>query len=81
MDPKLAAIAAKKLVEVISNDPDVSPDLRRILTQLMGADLKSLEHRRTDTIGAIETLDAIPGPADLVTLVDAEGTRRYLVFV
>lgn len=82
MDAKLAAYAARKFVEVICNDPDVAPDLKRILTQLMGADLKTLENRKVDVAtGAAVLLDsfAAEDSCDLVTVVVASGARLYLL--
>jgi hypothetical protein len=81
MDPKVAAYGAKKIVEVLVNDPDLAPDLKRIITMLMAADLKTLEHRSMDVETAISTLESFDGRCDLLTVVDSGGTRRYLLFI
>jgi hypothetical protein len=84
VDAKLAAYTARKMVDLMISDPNTSPELKRILTQLMGADLKTLEHRRSDTETARNLIERMGGddtPCDLLTVVDADGTRRYLLFI
>lgn len=85
MDAKLAAYSARKIVEVFTNDPNVSPGLRRVLTELMSADVKTFHHSRVSAQVKL-TADGFEGleggiDVDLVTINDAAGKRRVLILV
>jgi hypothetical protein len=77
----LKARAVKATIGQIIKDPSLSPEISRIMEDLLNANLDTFTHQRTDTSGAVLKLMEISGQADVMTVVDASGTRRYLVFV
>lgn len=84
IDPKVIAYSARKIVEVVCSDPATSPELRRVLTELMGADLKTLHHRKLDDLGMLPDFISERNPGgefDYVTVVDANGRTRHLIFL
>jgi hypothetical protein len=86
MDPKTAAYLAKQLVGMVSRDKNVSPDLRRVLGELIGADTKTVTHRRMPLDRAARTLEVMQPngevtECDYVTVIDANGKTRHLVFL
>lgn len=84
MDPKIIAYSARQIVKVIQADPTTSPELKRIISELMGADLKTLHHRKLRDLGEMPDFitERIPGGEfDYVTVVDANGRTRHLIFI
>lgn len=85
MDQKLAAYSARKIVEMINRDPAVSTDLKRVMTELMGAQLKTLDHRSTTLRSAIDAVIEISGEDDVtvdyLSVLDNRGKVRHLIYV
>lgn len=85
MDARLAAYTARRVVETFARDPNVSADLRRVLTELLGADVKTFTHARVSaqiklTVDGLEHLEQ-GTDVDLVTIVDGRGRGRVLILV
>jgi len=84
MDAKLAAYGAKQLVNMISTDPSINPELKRILKSLMAADMKTLKHESSTVDDAAEYLrdtHGLSAKCDVLSVVDGDGHRRFVVFV
>jgi hypothetical protein len=88
MDQKMAAYLAKQLVGMVSSDKNVNPELRRVLQDLMGADMKTVQHRLVDVdeewgVGGVPSPPFLHGESavDYVTVVDANGRTRHLIFL
>jgi hypothetical protein len=85
MDAKLAAYSARKIVEVFTRDPNVSPQLRRVLGDLIAADMKTFKHSRVSAQIKLtaDGMEALEGgvDVDLVTVIDASGKQRILIVV
>ena len=85
MDAKLAAYTARKIVEVFTKDPKVSPEIRNVLTELLGADTKTFKHSRVNAQIRLtaEGFEPLEGgiDVDLVTINDSTGKQRVLILV
>jgi hypothetical protein len=87
VDPKIAQYTAKKLVEYLTRDPKVSPDLKRVVGEMMGADIKTIGYKKTnmltasDDVAEFESERLVDVPCDYVTVIDANGKLRHLIFV
>ena len=83
MRRKMKAYTARKIVETFARDPHVSPHLREVLKDLLGADMQTFAHSRVNAKIQL-TADghqALEGgvDVDLVTVIDANGRRRILI--
>jgi len=86
MDPRIKAAAIKNIVDAVTRDESISGDLRRVITELMGADVKTLQHRVVDL--DLDWGSPVAPPClqdemtcDYVTVVDANGRQRHLIFL
>jgi hypothetical protein len=84
IDPKIIAYSARQIVKLITSDPDTSPELKRVIGEMMGADLKTLKHQVIDLteqwpVGPPCLMDEIS--CDYVTVVDSTGRTRHLIFL
>jgi hypothetical protein len=85
MDAKLAAYSARKIVEVFIRDPNVSPQVRQLLTELLAADISTFHHSKVSAQIRLmaDGYEHLEGgiDVDFVTVNDATGRRRILILV